>query len=162
MNAITRKFVAYAESHKLINAQFVIRKYRRLKNIAMNVGRKSEREDEMDVIWDTGELVVQHSRGDVIMSEVENETVRHGRTIQIEQDELTAFARHWLSREGYDVIKRQPEIAPCPNPECRNDKMHLEGAGDDMWCYCHKCGYAGPTANSKSEAGRLHNLIAKD
>ena len=80
--------------------------------------------------------------------------------ISIDCDEFTVLAKRWLDQQGYDIIKREPEIAPCPNPECRNDKMHLEGCEDDMWYYCHKCGYAGPTANSKSEAGRLHNLIA--
>ena len=120
------------------------------------LGNSEQLEDDMsEVIWENINKVQLISSGDKTL-------------ICTHRDQPTLlFKSEWLEimqalgeRFGYDVIKREPEIAPCPNPECHNDKMHLEGCEDDMWYYCHKCGYAGPTANSKSEAGRLHNLIA--
>lgn len=61
------------------------------------------------------------------------------------------------------------EINPCPNPECRYDKMCLSSmnnvigdatCGLTWWVVCLKCHYQGPKALDRSEALRLHTLIS--
>lgn len=79
-------------------------------------------------------------------------------SMQVDDAELTAFARHWLDLQGYDVVKREPEINECPNPECNHE---LQVLGFMEWhLECAYCGYHSPHDPDKFEAIRLHNLIA--
>ena len=81
-------------------------------------------------------------------------------SILITSDELTDISKHWLDLQGYDITKRQPEIAPCPNRECgRSLFMDYREDGKHQ-AYCVECGYHGPMADTPEEAIRLHNLIA--
>jgi hypothetical protein len=70
-------------------------------------------------------------------------------------------------RDYYDVVKRQPEIAKCPNPECVMSPQKLlcyayvDGYGEHNYhVACSGCGYIAPHAKTESEAIRLHNQIA--
>ena len=84
--------------------------------------------------------------------------------ISVDCDEFTVLTKRWLDQQGYDVIKREPEIAPCPNPECVIDQLELEDCvvadAYRFYLYCHKCDYSSPLSKTKTEAIRLHNLIA--
>ena len=60
------------------------------------------------------------------------------------------------------------EIARCPNPECRYDKMCTSSmnnvigdatCGRTWWVVCLKCHYQGPKADREEDAIRLHNAI---
>jgi hypothetical protein len=74
---------------------------------------------------------------------------------------------------GYDVdvVKRQPEIAPCPNPECGNKNLIIpdhSGLDKMIFVLCEQCGYRSPYAFwvnkgkefARAEAIRLHNNLA--
>lgn len=75
-----------------------------------------------------------------------------------------------LNLEGYDITKRQPEIAPCPNPECGGEctlmyqQRDSPGWDEDpcyyVRCVSWRCHYEGPSADTKEKAIRLHGLIA--
>jgi len=63
--------------------------------------------------------------------------------ITLTQDELTAFARHWLDLQGYDVVKREPEIKPCPN--CGYEQAEYREDYGGCWiCLNSFCRLAGP------------------
>jgi hypothetical protein len=77
-----------------------------------------------------------------------------------------------LEKMGFDVqlIKREPEIAPCPNPECGAECTVIlaavprfdDGTTDDYrYDHCPRCKYYGPRGNGRIEAIRLHNLICE-
>jgi hypothetical protein len=72
----------------------------------------------------------------------------------------------YLDGQGYDIVKRLPEIAPCPNPECDATKIHGENPyieEDKSHCFrvaCN-CGYRGPRHLTKDGAILGHNAIAK-
>ena len=59
----------------------------------------------MDVIWETDELKVDIVPPKTVRARAE----LGGDYILIHPDELTAFARHWLDLQGYDVTKREDE-----------------------------------------------------
>lgn len=48
-------------------------------------------------------------------------------------------------------------VKPCPNREC-NSKCYVRQTSR-YWVQCEECEYSGPTAITKPEAIRLHNLI---
>jgi hypothetical protein len=81
---------------------------------------------------------------------------------------VMVVVKKYLDEQGYDIVKRQPEIAPCPNPEC-DKPCHCEktdlgggvlGRGVEYTVTCGHCGYYSPVASSEHEAIRLHNAIA--
>ena len=123
----------------------------------------------IDVIWHTDELMVRvHPDGDLEFTE--NPKI-NTHFIRIDPDELTAFARSWLDQQGYDVNKREPEIDPCPNPECEDNGCFViqeDAVSSNInlkdpkicWVTCPRCGYESPKEETTAEAIRLHNLIA--
>jgi Zn ribbon nucleic-acid-binding protein len=61
---------------------------------------------------------------------------------------------------GYDITPRQPEILPCPNPECgRSLFMDYQEDGKHQ-VYCVECGYRGPLSDTYRGAVTKSNLIA--
>lgn len=120
----------------------------------------NQKENKMEIIWETDELkaTLYHDDALIYLKDA------YGDMIGCSVDELTAFARHWLDLQGHDVIRRELEIAPCPNPECGGE-CKLEYIYHDGSAYlikCTECGYSGPIAYTEEEAIRLHNLIAGD
>jgi hypothetical protein len=100
------------------------------------------------------------------LSVKDGEFWQDGRTINIDPDELTAFSHHWLNLQGYTVTRKEPEILPCPNPECGNQDLTVTRTnfinGDPIYeICCEDCGYRSPSGKSEAEAIRLHNLIAR-
>ena len=79
--------------------------------------------------------------------------------------DMTAISKTFLELQGYDVIKREPELKPCPNPECgETNPLNLYVfPEEDGSCYitCDTCGYNSPYGDTEAEAIRLHNLIAE-
>ena len=64
-------------------------------------------------IWDTDELKVEYDKaGSPIVALWDTTFGKCETAIVISAAELTAFARHWLDQQGYDVVKRvkQPSI----------------------------------------------------
>jgi hypothetical protein len=69
-----------------------------------------------------------------------------------------------------DVVKREPELLPCPNPECGHslgiNQLQLAHYGDDEEMYwtveCPECGLRYPLALTLDEAIRLYNMIANN
>jgi hypothetical protein len=76
--------------------------------------------------------------------------------------EFTEICKNWLDIQGYDVVKREPEIAPCPNPECRSDEIELMHGYHGCYVYCHQCRYSSPCKDIESEAIRLHNALCNN
>lgn len=60
----------------------------------------------------------------------------------------------------WEYTKREPEIAPCPNPECRAECAIVSYGVDEYQVQCGECDYRAPFGNTPEEAVRLHNLIA--
>jgi len=61
------------------------------------------------------------------------------------------------------VVKREPEIAECPNPECGAipNWIGVWSWSDGLFSVrCIKCGYHSPEADTEQEAIRLHNNLA--
>jgi uncharacterized protein (UPF0212 family) len=63
--------------------------------------------------------------------------------------------------QGYDVVKREPEIAPCPF--CGED-LEIGYSADEDWEYwwllC-KCGYCTPSYTDPDKVIRLHNGLER-
>lgn len=76
------------------------------------------------------------------------------------------------SEDGVYAVKREPDIEPCPNPECggtckivsrivpKFESQHDDKPDNICSVYCLECNYFGPKAEGEAEAIRLHNLIA--
>lgn len=120
-----------------------------------------EEEREMEnVIWETDELKVYFDE----QIELQDAWTRNFITLPV--DELTAFASCWLTEHaGYDVVKREPELKPCPNPECECKKYSVDcDEYDDeshYWVRCEMCGLAGPIEFSKREAIEAWNALPR-
>jgi hypothetical protein len=77
-----------------------------------------ERENEVvfrENIWDTDEMKAEYDKSKPQMVALFDTS--YGKplnAIVVLADELTAFAQHWLDLQGYDVVKREPELLPCP------------------------------------------------
>ena len=85
--------------------------------------------------------------------------------ICIYTEEYIDINKRFFDTQGYDVIKREPELKPCPNPECgETNPLNLYVfPEEDGSCYitCDTCGYNSPYGDTEAEAIRLHNLIAE-
>ncbi len=75
--------------------------------------------------------------------------------------EITNWCVSRLECVGYDVVKREPEIVPCPNPECSDNGCFIIRDEEIYWIRCPRCGYEGPKEDTPAEAIRLHNLTAE-
>ncbi len=119
--------------------------------------------NEMDVIWEEEHLKVSYFMGGLPQVKIERHNSVPNDLIEIEANEFTEIASRWLELQGYDVVKREPEIAPCPNPECSNPLGVYVFEEADGSCYvtCDTCGCNSPYGETEFEAIRLHNLIAK-
>jgi hypothetical protein len=109
------------------------------------------------MIWETEYIKVEQGYSDcVVISDLDGSGF-----VQMDNSELTALAMEWLGQRGFDIVKKEPEIKSCPNPECGGechcDKRFLEA----YYVECENaCGYQGPRAQIRDKAIRLHNLIA--
>lgn len=125
--------------------------------------------------------------------------VRHkgggGVILQIAADDFMAACKNWLDHEGFYTVEKdnpetlcdlliamgyevsispkEPEIAPCPNPECKNDDLIVadhSGLDKMIFVLCEQCGYRSPYAfwvnrgkkAARAEAIRLHNLLGSE
>lgn len=98
-----------------------------------------------------------------------NKMAHYPNWLNVSNDELIEFEKHHLNLHGYDIIKRQPEIAPCPfcgNPNFRCEVMtsevHNKGeASKKSWVECiDECGYQTAYFDTPEEAIEKHNQIA--
>ena len=123
-----------------------------------------------NIIWKSENLLVAYrdNRKKLLMKETKS-LFNDPDTIGTEFEDMTGFAKHWLDLQGYDITKRQPEIAPCPfcGHDCEVDvainKHGRAFIGEKKQVYCEKdvsCGYRGPFAFTAEEAIEKHNLIA--
>jgi hypothetical protein len=63
--------------------------------------------------------------------------------------------------QGYDVVKREPEIAPCPFCKAFVEMEHCYISDKkEFYLVCDDCGYCSCHVESESEAIRLHNKLA--
>lgn len=125
-----------------------------------------DKENEMDVIWETDELKVLTYAGGSRVSLKQNTQHINPHVIGCSKDELTAFARHWLDLQGYEVTRKEPEIKACPNPTCELTehlevvKMEWGTRGKSSWfVHCKNCGYRGGCGHDRAQAIEIHNLI---
>jgi Zn ribbon nucleic-acid-binding protein len=119
------------------------------------------KDDVSEVIWNTNSLRVWKSKHDPTLNFLVNpdDIPEYQWPIEIGEEELTWFSLRWLNHEGYDVVKREEEIAPCPfcGGEC---DVFYECDDVANMVECERCGYRSRFANTSSEAIRLHNQIA--
>jgi hypothetical protein len=123
--------------------------------------RLDKEEDVREMIWNTDKLCVEKS--DTYASVILWHPKIPFDKICTPSVEFTALCRHWLDLQG----KPEPEIAPCPNPECKSVEMEVE-----TLCFndfgvkkyivsCPLCGYSSPRADTETEAIRLHNGLGR-
>ena len=55
-----------------------------------------------------------------------------------------------------------PELKPCPNPECNGPCPILARTDDAFWIDCFECGLNGPPADTMEGSFRLWNLLPRD
>ena len=102
--------------------------------------------------------------GDLLISVDRGENYRGEILINAEYG-FTNLAKKWLDLQDYNITKRAPEIAPCPNPECgegcKVNAFKIPECANSYEVHCLKCHYSGPRSyKSTEDAIRLHNLIA--
>jgi hypothetical protein len=79
-------------------------------------------------------------------------------TGRVTKDDFRTICTQFLDAEGYDVVKREPELLPCPF--CGGECYTWNPAENDWSAACQDCTYNSGCGDSESEAIRLHNLIA--
>jgi len=87
--------------------------------------------------------------------------LQESESVWFEENEWHIELVEWLDHEGYDVVKREPEIAPCPF--CGGECHSIFDIADDDYPYrimCTECRYNSKRTYLESEAIRLHNQIA--
>lgn len=124
-------------------------------------------EDEDVIIWENinGVSLIEGKLGYLIWTKRANPTL--------------LFKSEWLeiinvlcNKFGYDITKREPEIAPCPacgHPIClivpaltnSGTTQYVKSKAQVICQRDASCGYRGPNADTGEEAIRLHNLICK-
>lgn len=86
----------------------------------------------------------------------------HGKSYLLELAEMIA------NEQGFEVVKREPEIKPCPY--CGN-KMeysdfdwisHKNDYGADYWVFCFGCGMQGPSFETVEKAIEAWNSFPRD
>jgi len=119
--------------------------------------RLDKEEDVSNVIWASGLgtlVLYRKADGSCYLKVMNGEDVLS--PIPILGAELSRL--HEALDDYY--ANREPEIAPCPNPECGEEVgWETDGMNEAYWLTC-ECGYSSPTANSTAEAIRLHNNLA--
>lgn len=119
-------------------------------NGAISIHEKYLEDDEME--------------GDKSVYDLEWESAELLRTMEALDDTPEWIARNacksFLARIGYDVIKREPELLPCPNPECGRECKIFDSL-DDIWVQCNYCYYRSPEARTVKEAVRLHSQMPR-
>jgi hypothetical protein len=107
----------------------------------------NQKENKMEIIWETDELkaTLYHDDALIYLKDA------YGDIIGCSVDELTAFARHWLDLQGYDVTKRKPEIKACP--VCGTEAHSW--CEDDEWYYV-QCGNITCAIRSDSDISEEH------
>lgn len=129
------------------------------------VDKEEDVDDVVQKIYDNEGITVEITDDTTVEIWVDEGDYYQG-SILIDVDKFSALVRYWLDHEGYDVVKRET-IAPCLfcGGECivipalypRFDN----GKTDDFQhVHCPTCKYYGPRGNGRTEAIRLHNLIA--
>lgn len=87
---------------------------------------------------------------------------------QVAKRDFRSICTQFLDAEGYDVVKREPELKACPNPICERTKYLEVIEIPSRYAYpnkefiveCKNCGYRGGRGSSEEQAVKLHNLIA--
>lgn len=115
-----------------------------------------------EVIWDTDIMEVTRNEHGLLFMPVDDWD-------GIEEDEITAFCRYWLT--DFAAPEREPVIAPCPfcGDGCLVERYiysinddAIFGNGLQVVCLQKRtCGYRGPYANTPNEAIRLHNELKR-
>jgi hypothetical protein len=67
-----------------------------------------------DVIWETGHLKVSYYRAGLPQVKIERHNKIPVDLIEIEAGEFMGIAKNYLKLQGYDIIRREPELKPCP------------------------------------------------
>jgi hypothetical protein len=182
------KPLAYPENKPSDDGQYVIHDKNR------DVWDTAIWNDEMDHVWDanvdyfipisldesvsdTDELGDEGKMGKVIWELGDNKNVNiiseseflyklnyFKEGIYISPRQLQVLMISLTNHFGYAVTRKEPEIKPCPNPECKSNQAVYVETGRPPYNYryvnCDGCGYCGPEADTLAEAIRLHNLIA--
>jgi hypothetical protein len=63
-----------------------------------------------------------------------------------------------------DVVKREPELLPCPNPECEGDisDIYTEQKENDYWVtYCDYCGLKAPMEYTREQSIKIWNALPR-
>lgn len=119
--------------------------------------------DEMkgnSVLWNGKDIYVEIDKHGLWIGQPDSEDD----PVIASKDEFTELCKHWLDLQGYDVTKRQPEIAPCPfcGGKCYNDEAGSHSKKEDEhWIECETCEYHSKHCDTPEEAIRLHKLIAE-
>lgn len=122
-----------------------------------------DKENEMvfrENIWDTDEMKAEYDKSKPQMVALFDTS--YGKplnTIVVLADELTAFARHWLDLQGFDVVKREPEIKACPN--CGYEQAEYREDYGGCWiCLNSFCRLAGP--HDDKDGNKWNSLPRKE
>ena len=117
--------------------------------------------------WNLVDFFINYPLEEEKMEEKKIQSIRvdyqsgFGAAIYIQRDTNEEFLRDICAYHGYDITKRQPEIAPCPNPDCGGEcKIHGEFDGQYFIMCGNDCGYCAPIADTPEEAIEKHNQIA--
>ena len=114
-----------------------------------------DKEHEMGVIWET-DFIYAITRRDSKYAQIK--IIKSSGMIP--KVELTAFARHWLDLQGYDVTRREPELLPCPF--C-GGKAHAFTPMGKTWISmrCQRCEMITAPYENKIQAIRAWNRRAE-
>ena len=77
--------------------------------------------------------------------------------IALDNSDIIEMCKEILEREGYDITKRQPEIAPCPGCKCEVSVRKF-GSGEYQ-VICGNCDYHAPFSNTRVGAITKHHQI---
>ena len=113
----------------------------------INIPLEKEKTEE---VWNTANLLVELMGDGYVYIEAREDGVN--------EYELTQFCEEWLQRRRYHILKRTPEIAPCPN--CGKIPWLHFNAMCGNWYAC-SCGVSGPAASTEYEALAGYNLVAR-